>query len=97
MRVKADKTPQGVNGVEACKSQFRTMETEQPKQEYVVPANEKHLFHCIIEVKKFNPETGERLSKPRVQKFGQKTFEMVLPKLREQGYTVTILHNPKGK
>lgn len=97
MRSKADKTPQGVNGVEACKSQFRTMETEQPKQEYVVPANEKHLFHCIIEVKKFNPETGERLSKPRVQKFGQKTFEMVLPKLREQGYTVTILYSPKGK
>lgn len=89
MSRKADKTPQGVSGV-------AEMPQTQPQPQYVVPANEKHLFHCVIEVKKFNPETGERLSKPRIQKFGQKTFEMVLPKLREQGYTVTILHNPRG-
>ena len=89
MSRKADKTPQGVSGVVE-------MPQTQAQPQYVVPANEKHLFHCVIEVKKFNPETGERLSKPRIQKFGQKTFEMVLPKLREQGYTVTILHNPRG-
>lgn len=86
MSRKAEK-PQGVSGEQMPQTQ---------KTEYVVPANERHLFHCIIEVRKFDPETGERLSKPRIQKFGQKTFEMVLPKLREQGYTVTILHNPKG-
>ena len=91
MRAKADKTPRGDNGVEEQKPQ-----TSAPKQEYFVPANERHLFHCIIEVKKFDPETGERLSKPRIQKFGQKAFELVLPKLREQGYTVNILHNPRG-
>lgn len=89
MSRKADKTPRGVRGV-------AEMAQTQPQPQYVVPANEKHLFHCVIEVKKFNPETGERLSKPCIQKFGQKTFEMVLPKLREQGYTVTILHNPRG-
>jgi hypothetical protein len=89
MSKKADKTPKGVSGV-------AEMPQTQAQPQYVVPANEKHLFHCVIEVKKFNPETGERLSKPRIQKFGQKTFEMVLPKLREQGYTVTILHNPRG-
>lgn len=85
MSKKANKTPQGISGV-----------ARMAEPQYVVPANEKHLFHCVIEVKKFNSETGERLSKPRIQKFGQKTFEMVLPKLREQGYTVTILHNPRG-
>lgn len=89
MSRKADKTPQGVSGV-------AEMPQTQPQPQYVVPANEKNLFHCVIEVKKFNSETGERLSRPRIQKFGQKTFEMVLPKLREQGYTVTILHNPRG-
>lgn len=62
---------------------------------YVVPFNEKHLYHCRIEVRKFNAETGERLSKPRIQKFGMKTFQMVLPKLREQGYSVEILYSPK--
>lgn len=75
-----------------------TAETNLPKEQkvYQVPANEKHLFHCWIEVKKFNPETGERLSKGRVQKFGQKEFALILPKLREQGYTIDILWNPKG-
>lgn len=87
MRVKADKQSQ----------QTKDVAIEKVNDEnYIVPANEKHLFHCIIEVRKFNAETGERLSKPRVQKFGQKAFEIVLPKLKQQGYTVTILHNPKG-
>lgn len=90
MRAKADKTPQGVSSVEAQKPQMNT------EPEYRVPMNERHLFHCIIEIPKFNPETGERLSKPRLQKFGQKMFELVLPKLREQGYVVKILHNPRG-
>ena len=87
MRVKADKQSQ----------QTKDVAIEKVNDEnYIVPANEKHLFHCIIEVRKFNAETGERLSKPRVQKLGQKAFEIVLPKLKQQGYTVTILHNPKG-
>jgi hypothetical protein len=87
MRVKADKQSQ----------QTKDVAIEKVNDEnYIVPANERHLFHCIIEVRKFNAETGERLSKPRVQKFGQKAFEIVLPKLKQQGYTVTILHNPKG-
>lgn len=92
MSARASKTPRGVNGVAEQKPQFES----NASSGYFVPANERHLFHCIVEVKKFDPETGERLSKPRIQKFGQKTFEMVLPKLREQGYTVTILHNPRG-
>lgn len=87
MRVKADKQSQQTKDV--------TIEKVNDEN-YIVPANERHLFHCIIEVRKFNAETGERLSKPRVQKFGQKAFEIVLPKLKQQGYTVTILHNPKG-
>ena len=66
-------------------------------ENYNVPANEKHLYHCIIEVKKFNQETGERLSMPRLQKFGVKMFENgVLDNLKRQGYTITILHNPRG-
>lgn len=62
---------------------------------YNVPFNERHLYHCRIEVRKFNAETGERLSKPRIQKFGVKAFNLVYPKLREQGYTVEILYSPK--
>ena len=71
------------------------MEEKKIDNGYVVPFNEKHLYHCQIEIKKFNAETGERLSKPRIQKFGMKTFQLVYPKLIEQGYTVDILYSPK--
>lgn len=62
---------------------------------YTVPYNERHLYHCRTEIRKFNAETGERMSKPRIQKFGVKAFNLVYPKLREQGYTVEILYSPK--
>lgn len=69
--------------------------TQVTKENYIVEENEKHLYHCIIEVKKFNPETGERLSVPRVQKFGKKAFETTVEtNLKKQGYTITILHEP---
>lgn len=69
--------------------------TQVTKENYIVEENEKHLYHCIIEVKKFNPETGERLSVPRIQKFGKKAFETTVEtNLKKQGYTITILHEP---
>lgn len=69
--------------------------TEVTAENYIVPETAKHVYHCIIEVRKFNPETGERLSRPRLQTFGRKAFESsVYESLRRQGYTITILHNP---
>lgn len=64
---------------------------------YAVPAGEELLYHCVIEVIQYDPKTGVKISKPRVQKFGKKTFETFVQKtLRKQGYTVNILHNPAG-
>lgn len=64
-------------------------------ENYIVPKGEEKDYHAIIEVRQFDPKTGERLSKPRVQKFGKKIFEAhVFDSLRKQGYTVTILHDP---
>jgi hypothetical protein len=64
-------------------------------ENYVVPKGEERQYHCRIEVKKFNADTGERLSKPRLQKFGKKMFEThLMASLRKQGYTIDILHNP---
>jgi hypothetical protein len=68
--------------------------TEVSPENYIVPEKEQHLYHCVIEIKKFDPENGYRLSKPRVQKFGVKAFDNVSYNLKKQGYTVTILHNP---
>lgn len=64
-------------------------------ENYIVPSNEQHLYHCVIEVRKFDSETGKRLSVPRVQKFGKKSFENgILDALKKQGYTITVLHDP---
>lgn len=64
-------------------------------ENYIVPDNEKHLYHCVIEIKKFDSETGKRLSIPRIQKFGKKGYEnSIAENLKKQGYTITVLHDP---
>lgn len=69
--------------------------TDVTPENYIVPSNEQHLYHCIIEVRKFDSETGKRLSVPRIQKFGKKSFENgILDALKKQGYTITVLHDP---
>lgn len=68
--------------------------TEVTAQNYICPDNERGIWHAIIEVRKFDPNTGARMSRPRVQKFDDKCWRMVKEQLRLQGYTVTILHDP---
>ena len=69
--------------------------TDVTPENYIVPSNEQHLYHCIIEVRKFDSETGKRLSVPRIQKFGKKSFENgIAEHLKKQGYTITVLHDP---
>lgn len=64
-------------------------------QNYITPDNEKGHYHCIIEVKKFDANTGKRLSVPRIQKFGKKSFEATVRKnLTKQGYDIVVLHDP---
>ena len=62
---------------------------------YLVPAGEEKSYHCVIEVVQYDRKTGEKISRPRVQKFGKKIFESVVESsLRKQGYKVIILHDP---
>ena len=62
---------------------------------YIVPEGEEHLYHIIQEVKKFNAETGKRLSRPMLQKYGKKEYEGIVQRqLKLQGYTVEVLHKP---
>lgn len=64
-------------------------------ENYIVPKGEERCYHAVIEVVQYDPKTGKKLSKPRVQKFGRKMFDAhVRDSLRKQGYTVTILHDP---
>lgn len=69
--------------------------TEVNKDNYIVPENEKHLYHCKLEMVKFDSSTGKRLSAPRIQKFGQKVYEStIIPSLKRQGYTIELLYSP---
>ena len=64
-------------------------------ENFIVPKGEENCYHCRIEVKKFNQDTGERISKPRMQVFGKKFFESFgLHNLRKQGFTVDVMHDP---
>ena len=65
-------------------------------ENYNVPKGEERSYHCIIEVVDYDRKTGKKVSRPRIQKFGQKMFEAhIYSSLKKQGYTVTILHDPK--
>lgn len=69
--------------------------TDVTPENYIVPSNEQHLYHCVIEIKKFDSETSKRLSIPRIQKFGKKGYEnSIADNLKKQGYTITVLHDP---
>jgi len=64
-------------------------------ENYVVPTGEEDRYHVKIEVRKFDSESGERLSRPRIQVFGKKAYEQNLKEnLVRQGYTLVELHNP---
>ena len=64
-------------------------------ENFIVPKGEEDCYHCRIGVKKFNQDTGERISKPRMQVFGKKFFESFgLHNLRKQGFTVDVMHDP---
>lgn len=65
-------------------------------ENYIVPDNERNSFHVIIEVVKFDSNTGRRLSRPRLQKFGAKAFAQARRVLEMQGYTVKVLYDPTG-
>ena len=61
---------------------------------YIVPENEKHLFHVKQEIKSFDQKTGKKISVPVVQKYGVKTYPTVKRQLTLQGWEIEELYNP---
>ena len=65
-------------------------------ENYIVEEKEARLYHCLIEIKRFDSATGKRLSIPRIQKFEPRAFEsFIRHELKSQGYDIVVLHNPK--
>lgn len=65
-------------------------------QNYIVPENERHVFHVKQEIRSFDPKTGRKISVPVVQKYGAKTFAQIERQLKLQGWELEILYNPKA-
>ena len=66
-------------------------------ENYKVPAGEERYYHVKMEIKSFDQHTGERLSHPFIQKFTRVDFEGgMMSLLRQQGYDMVILHDPKA-
>lgn len=61
---------------------------------YQVPAGEEGRYHVKMEIPRFDPNSGKKLSKARIMKFGAKTFKNLSSQMKKQGYTMEILHDP---
>lgn len=64
------------------------------KDNYIVPDGERAFYHVIMENKQYDPKTGAKLSRPRLQKFKAATFKKLRPNFERQGYTLDILYDP---
>ena len=71
--------------------------TEITAENYLVEDNERGFYHCKLERKLFDGATGERLSRPFIQKFDAKGFAVLYRNLVESGYDVKVLHDPTAK
>lgn len=60
--------------------------------DYKAPENEKHLFHLSLEKVLFNSKTGQKASKPYVQKFTESEYKDLL--VHGAGFTINVLHDP---
>lgn len=64
-------------------------------EKYQVPAGEEHLYHVLQETKKYDADTGQKRTKPRVQKYGKKVFENnVYASQTKRKMSMVILHDP---
>lgn len=83
-----------------AKAEAEELETTAKAEDgaYKVPENEKHLVHVELEKKRFNMATGERLSKPTVQKYTEKQWAISKGRLPDLGFnSIKVLHDPTAK
>ena len=62
---------------------------------FVVPENEKHLYHVSLEKVVFNSKTGQRVSRPYIQIFAPSEYKDLL--IHGPGFTRVILHDPTAE
>lgn len=67
-----------------------------PEQNYQVPVNERDAYHVLQCRGGFNPETGQPLYEPMLQKYNAREFELFGKRsLEAQGWDLKILWDPR--
>ena len=67
------------------------------KDNYVPAPGTENNYHVKVEKKAFNPQSGERISTPKVQVYAPKAFINFAANCVGLGYYVTVLHDPTGE
>lgn len=68
--------------------------TEVTAENYIVPQREERFWHVLQEKREFDQNTGQRKSRPVLQKYDTKSYPTVRKYLMDAGYTITVLHDP---
>lgn len=70
---------------------------ETTAENYEVPKWEEKFIHAKIEQMKFDGETGEKLSKARIQKYNTVEWPQIIKTHWKLGWTIReVLHAPEG-
>lgn len=66
-------------------------------EEYQLPVHEKNMVHASMDlILPFDPATGQRATKPFIQKFWPKEYHEGVERGGFAGYNVTLLHKPQA-
>lgn len=79
---------------------FQDEHFEKEYQGYEIPEHDAIHYHVAIEARTFDPTSGEKLSRSRVQIYPVKTFEAMVrqkPYSGFHGFKTHILHDPTRK
>lgn len=70
--------------------------SEESVSKFTPPKGQEHLAHVkIVKGKRFNPETGDEISKPYIQTFTRSEFRVFEQAAERLGYKILeILHKP---
>ncbi len=65
------------------------------RENYIVDEKERDTYHVMMEIVRYSPSDGRRLSQSSIQKFDAKIYKSIMERhLKLMGYTVTVLYDP---
>lgn len=63
-------------------------------ENYLVPKGTEKRYHVKMEIPRFDPATGAKLSKANIRQFGINTYRNLASAMAKQGYKMEVLFDP---